>query len=122
MKANETIGTFAYDGLIIDGKHDLDVKTITITVAIGTTYARGTLIGSDAKIYAGAGEDKDAPIAPDCILTDEVVGTGAAVNVTAYKSGNFNKGALIVGASYTLTDADVETLRTKGIFVESVVD
>ena len=34
MKANETIGTFAYDGLIIDGKHSLDVKSISITVEI----------------------------------------------------------------------------------------
>ena len=44
MKANETIGTFAYDGLIIDGKHSLDVKSITITVEKDKTFARGTLI------------------------------------------------------------------------------
>jgi hypothetical protein len=114
MKANETIGTFAYDGLVIDGKHSLDVKTITITVPEGTTYSRGTVIGTDSALYAG-GDAK-----PDCILTDEVEGTGSAVSVTAYKSGNFNKDALITADTYTITDDDIETLRTKGIFIESV--
>ena len=117
MKANETIGTFAYDGLIIDGKHSLDVKSITITVEKDKTFARGTLIGSDGKIFAGPGGQT-----PDCILTDEVVGTGAATVVTAYKSGNFNKGALIVASDYTLKDADIENMRKVGLFVESVAD
>lgn len=119
MKANETIGKFSYDGLIVDGKHSLDVKTVTVTVPEGTTYDRGTVIGTDGKIYGGAGSNSTKP---DCILTDEVVGTGAAVSVTAYKSGNFNKGALIAASAYTITDDDIEVLRTKGIFVESVVD
>lgn len=117
MKANETIGTFAYDGLIIDGKHSLDVKSVSITVAEGTTLARGTLIGSDGKIYAGTDGQT-----PDCILTDEVVGTGAATVVTAYKSGNFNKNALVVASDYTITSADIENMRKVGLFVESVAD
>ncbi len=117
MNANETIGTFAYDGLIIDGKHSLDVKSISITVAKETTFARGTLIGTDGQIYAGIDGQT-----PDCILTDEVVGTGAATVVTAYKSGNFNKDALIVASDYTLTDADIENMRKVGLFVESVAD
>ncbi|MCI5996107.1 MAG: hypothetical protein MRZ45_09235 [Blautia sp.] len=119
MKANETIGTFTYDDLIVDGKHSLDVKSVSITVAKGTTLSRGTVIGTDGKIYAGAGSTS---IQPDCILTDEVVGTGSATVVTAYKSGNFNKDALVVASTYTLTSTDIETLRTKGIFVEAVVD
>lgn len=117
MKANETIGTFAYDGLIIDGKHSLDVKSISITVNKGTTLARGTVIANDGKIFAGTDGQT-----PDSILTDEVVGSGAAVTVTAYKSGNFNKGALIVASGYTLKDADIENMRKVGLFVESVAD
>ena len=122
MKNGETIGTMNYDGLIIDGKHDTDVKGVTIKLEAAATIARGTLlsIGDDGKaeVFTSAGEKE-----PDCILADELVAEEAGdFYVSAYKSGNFNRQMLETVIDITLTDAHIETLRTKGIFVESVME
>ncbi|MBD5469217.1 MAG: hypothetical protein HDR21_13890 [Lachnospiraceae bacterium] len=134
MKNGGTIGTMNYDGLIIDGKHDLDVKGATINLEAATTIARGTLlsIGSDGKAVvftgkaavAGSGGNAGTPAEePDCILADELVAEDAGeFYVSAYKSGNFNRQALETVTGITLTDAHIETLRTKGIYVESVME
>ncbi len=39
MRNDETMGTFEYDGLIIDGSHSLDVKGITIASGQGKLHA-----------------------------------------------------------------------------------
>ena len=121
MRNDETMGTFEYDGLIIDGSHSLDVKGITIASGQGKLQ-RGTVlaIGADKKaVILGT---KDSTPALDCILTDDVDATSADVYTTAYQSGKFNKGALIVKSDYKLADTDIDTLRTKGIFVEGVME
>ena len=57
----------------------------------------------------------------DCVLTDDVeVGTTSDENVTVYVSGNFNIGAVIVAEDYTITEADKDTLRMKGILFGTV--
>ena len=43
MRNDETMGTFEYDGLIIDGSHSLDVKGITIASGQGKLQ-RGTVL------------------------------------------------------------------------------
>lgn len=134
MKNGETIGTMNYDGLIIDGKHDLDVKGVTIELEAAATIARGTLlsIGDDGNAVVftgkaavpGSGGNAGTPAEePDCILADELVAENAGeFYVSAYKSGNFNHQALETATGITLTGAHIETLRTKGIYVESVME
>ena len=57
----------------------------------------------------------------DCVLTDDVeVGTTSDENVTVYVTGNFNIGAVIVATGYTITEADKDTLRMKGILFGTV--
>lgn len=124
MRNDETMGTFEYDGLIIDGSHSLDVKGITIASGQGKLQ-RGTVlaIGADKKaVILGTKDSTPALYSADCILTDDVDATSADVYTTAYQSGKFNKGALIVKSDYKLTDTDIDTLRTKGIFVEGVME
>ena len=106
MRNDETMGTFEYDGLIIDGSHSLDVKGITIASGQGKLQ-RGTVlaIGADKKAVILGTKDSSAD-----------------VYTTAYQSGKFNKGALIVKSDYKLADTDIDTLRTKGIFVEGVME
>ena len=124
MRNDETMGTFEYDGLIIDGSHSLDVKGITIASGQGKLQ-RGTVlaIGADKKaVILGTKDSTTALYSADCILTDDVDATSADVYTTAYQSGKFNKGALIVKSDYELADTDIDTLRTKGIFVEGVME
>ena len=124
MRNDETMGTFEYDGLIIDGSHSLDVKDITIASGQGKLQ-RGTVlaIGADKKaVILGTKDSTPALYSADCILTDDVDATSADVYTTAYQSGKFNKGALIVKSDYKLADTDIDTLRTKGIFVEGVME
>lgn len=124
MRNDETMGTFEYDGLIIDGSHSLDVKGITIASGQGKLQ-RGTVlaIGADKKaVILGTKDSTHALYSADCILTDDVDATSADVYTTAYQSGKFNKGALIVKSGYRLADTDIDTLRTKGIFVEGVME
>ena len=57
----------------------------------------------------------------DCVLTDDIdVGTTSDENVTVYVSGCFNEAALIMDEDYTLTEADRDTLRMKGILLGTV--
>lgn len=57
----------------------------------------------------------------DCILTDDVtVGTTSDENVTVYVSGNFNIAEVIVADDYTITEADKDELRKKGILFGTV--
>lgn len=124
MRNDETMGTFEYDGLIIVGSHSLDVKGITIASGQGKLQ-RGTVlaIGADKKaVILGTKDSTPALYSADCILTDDVDATSADVYTTAYQSGKFNKGALIVKSDYKLADTDIDTLRTKGIFVEGVME
>jgi len=57
----------------------------------------------------------------DCVLCDDVtVGTTSDENVAVYVSGCFNAAALIMDEDYTLTEADKDELRKKGILLGTV--
>lgn len=222
MKTGQTIGTLKPDSLIVDGKHDLDVKGVTYTQSAnaevqevseeatmkaskayasgdiievsGSYYTADAAIAKDADLESSGGSKnvtaltvaaetdyvaasgysanayftlngnlykvksnisaggtiytdtddfpayviprgtifsvsgKDASVfvsgaTPDCILADDLeVNTSGEYYVAAYKTGNFAKNTLEDINSHSLTDAEIETLRTKGIFVEGVVD
>lgn len=59
----------------------------------------------------------------DCVLCDDVtVGTTADENVAVYVSGHFNEAALIMDEDYTLTEADRDELRKKGILLGTMME
>lgn len=61
-------------------------------------------------------------LTPDCILCDDTnIGTEADVNVAVYTAGCFNKEALIVKSEYTLSEADKDKLRERGIYLGTVL-
>ena len=58
---------------------------------------------------------------PDCILADDIaVGTTTDENAAVYVSGCFNAAVLIMAEGYTLSEADKDTLRMKGILLGTV--
>lgn len=72
-------------------------------------------------VPAGA-DDPDEVLTADCILADAVtVGTAADVTAIAYRTGHFARGKLVVKTGYTLTSADEQALRGKGILLSDAV-
>jgi len=60
-------------------------------------------------------------LTPDCVLCDvTTVGTAADVNTAVYTAGCFNADALTVKDGYTMTEADKDKLRERGIYLGMV--
>lgn len=87
----------------------------TPDVANITTYYEMTDPGSSA-VAAEV-------LIPDCVLTDNtVIGTTDDVVTTVYTAGCFNKDALIVKTDYTLSEADKDKLRERGLYLGVVLE
>lgn len=113
---NKTAYAVNPDRLIYDGKHPIDATVLTVTLdgRSAVTIKRGQIIDTaDGKysIHAESGEP--------CAISEETItvepGT-TEVQVQAYISGPFRADAVI--ASPELTDADVQKLRDKGIYLK----
>lgn len=90
-----------------------------------------TLVNNPVKGSLGSYYEMTDPGAPavdaevltvDCILTDNaVIGTSADVVTTVYTAGCFNIDALIVKDNYTMSEADKDKLRERGIYLGTVL-
>lgn len=122
------LGDVEYDGLVTDIQPPVIVRSGTIR-KLGTagTLKRGTIL---AKSSGSAGDGKlvilgtsavtNETLTPDCILTDDVaVGTSADVVATVYYGGCFDLAKCDVKSGYTITTADKDTLREKGILFKN---
>lgn len=121
------LGEMEYDGLItgLNPPERVDGGAIA-KLTTATTYKRGTLLAKSAANgllhilgeeppTPGTGEVKDT-YTPDCILCDDTeVGTEEDVIVAVYKAGCFNPDRLTVANDYTITEADKDKLRERGI-------
>lgn len=86
------------------GKSSADGKLIVY----GTAFA----VESEADAEAKDGKIETEEITPFCVLADDVaVGAAADAVGVAYRSGNFNRSAIITADGYTLTDKDEDELR-----------
>ena len=117
---NESLGTFGYDKLFVENIPEADV--VTVKLATAGVVKRGTVLsgtpgGADFAALAAAASTSKAlfVLAEDCDTAEDNVGI-------AYRTGHFNRNALIVGASYTLTAADEEILRKSGILVADALE
>lgn len=135
LGTDATAGSQAFDG---DGA----AKTFTITakpdritsvkvggeaVTVSSYDASTGVVTLAAAPAAGTGNViayyPDEEMVPDCILADETtIGTAADVAVPVYVAGCFNVSKLAVKAEYTLTEADKNKLRERGIFLAAVAD
>lgn len=117
---NESLGTFGYDNLFVENIPEADV--VTVRLAAAGVVKRGTVLsgtpgGADFAALAAAASAAKAlyVLAEDCDTAADPVGI-------AYRTGHFNRNALIVGASYALTAADEEILRKSGILVADALE
>lgn len=127
-RLDEIIGTVAYDGLIVADSPAADVFSVTIRKG-AAELARGTVLalsegsaGDGKMVILGSTPITNETFAANCILADAVTVT-ADVDATAiaYRTGHFNRGALIVKSGYTLTAVDKEDLRKGGILLSDAV-
>ena len=113
------LGEMEYDGLITGLNPPKRVAGGTIAkLTAATTYKRGTLLGKDDD--TGALSIFDGTNTPDCILCDDTeVGTAEDVKVTVYEAGCFDPEKLTVAEGYTLTQANKDKLRERGIVLKA---
>lgn len=106
------VGNIDQDNLIAHIEPPAHTMAVQITAGAGelkrgSVLARGN--GGTFGLYGGTGE-------PSAILTVDVDATGeAAVAAVAYRTGCFNRDAVIFGNDHELTAADEDALRKYGI-------
>lgn len=115
------LGSSNVDNLI--AKLTPTAETFGIQVKAGEgELARGTALAvTAAGTYEVLGKTSGA--VASCILADPVDASGeTAVTAVAYRSGNFNRAALIVASGYTMTAADEDNLRKYDIILTDMMD
>ena len=125
---HEKIGSVTPENLFAGLEPSPITKTGTIR-KLGTagTLKRGTLL---AKSSGSAGDGKlvifgttaatNETLTADCVLAEDVpVGTANDEAALVYITGNFNEDELILTSGASLTEADRDALRVRGILLGS---
>lgn len=117
---NETLVSIGYDKLFVENIPEADVVIVKLTAA--GVVKRGTVLsgtpgGEDFAALSEAASASKAlyVLADDCDTAEDPVGI-------AYRTGHFNRNALIVAEGYALTAADEEILRKSGILLADALD
>lgn len=125
------VGDMEFDGLITDTVPAVQVQGRTIRkLGTAATLTRGTILalssgsaGDGKLVVLGTTAASNETLTPDCILTDDVeVGTSADVAVTVYTAGCFEPDKCAVASGYTITAADKDALRVRGIVFKAAAD
>jgi hypothetical protein len=113
-----TEGTYVPDGLLAGNAHLLVGRKVTI--ASGQAgLKRGTVLGkitASGKYAMSASAASDGSETPDLILAEDCDAASADKEALAYARGDFNAGALTLGAGHTVASI-TEGLRAKGITI-----
>lgn len=128
-----SLGAVEYDNLINSNEPPADVFSITVRKATGaeTTYKRGTVMalssgsaGDSTWVPLGTTAASNETLTANCILADDItVGTAANAVAIAYRTGHFNRNALIFTGEYdAITLADEQALRDAGILLSDAIE
>ena len=127
---NREVGSMTYDKLIAGLTPEVKVTTGVIRMlAVAATFPRGTVLakssgtaGDGKLVILGTEAAADETLTADCILKDDTeVGTAVDAVTPVYDMGCFNESALKVADSYTMTEADKDVLRERGIYLGEVL-
>lgn len=125
---NRKVGDMEYDKLIAGITPPVHVNSGTIRkLVIETEYKRGTVLAKSSAdnklVILGTDAQAEETLVPDCILADDViVGTENDVVAPVYTAGCFNVSALNVKAGYTMSEADKDKLRERGLYLGTILD
>ena len=123
-RLDENLGSVGFDNLINGLTPGAEVFHVQLAAGQGI-LKRGTLL---AKSSGSAGDGKlvifgttaatNEPLTADCVLAEDVpVGTSADEPALVFITGNFNEDALILATGASLTEADRDALRIRGILL-----
>lgn len=121
------VGSIGQDNLI--AKLTPEAETFGIVIAKLTegsdemVIKRGTVLVADTNGKYSVFGSTEGEAVPSAILADPVtVDATADVTAVAYRSGNFNRKALITENDRTLTFADEDALRKYGIILTDMLE
>ena len=119
---SKKVDSMEYDGLISGLTPQVKVGGGVIAkLATETAYTRGTVLaknGDGKLVILGTAVDN---LTPNCILADDVVvGTDADVNAAVYEMGCFDPEKLTVAKGHTITEAEKDELRQRGIYLTAM--
>ena len=115
-----SVGTYSVDALYAGDTMPRVKRVVTLT---GGPYVRGTLLGvvtASGKYPRSASAAGDGSEAPEAILDQDADGSAADVKALICETGEFNEGAVVLGAGHTIASVR-KTLRGLGIFLRKVV-
>lgn len=116
MDLNQNLDTYTPDNLFASNDVPVLTKAITLAGAQGVVK-RGTVLGIVTATGLAVPVDDaqaDGSQNPDCILVEDVDTTDGDIVAVAYKTGHFNRQALIFGGDDTAADHEA-ALRDLGI-------
>lgn len=111
---NRKVGEMDFDGLITDLTPPVQVRGGVIATA--GVYVRGTVFAkssSDNKLHVLGAEGEG--LTPDCVLCDDITTEEADATVAVYTAGCFDPEKVTLADGYTMTEADKDGLRERGI-------
>jgi len=111
----KTEGAYTPDNLLAGNAHLLVARKVTVLQ--GQVQPRGAVLGqitTGGKYILSLAAATDGSQTPDLILAESVDATAGDVTALAYERGDFNAGALTLGAGHTAASIR-EGLRAKGI-------
>ena len=123
---HEKLGSVTPENLIA-GLEPKALKKTGIIRKLGTagTLVRGTLLakssgsaGDGKLVIFGTSAASNETLTADCILAEDVpVGTASDEAALVFITGNFNEDALTMASGASLTEADRDALRIRGILL-----
>ena len=119
------VDTFVPDNLI-NSAFPRALTTGVLVRANQGVLLRGAVLSlcleTEEMVLLGTAAGDEETLTPNCILADPVdTGDAGAVPAVAYRTGHFNRPALIVKSGYTMTLADEEILRNAGILLSDAL-
>jgi hypothetical protein len=125
MRADQNIGSVEFDNLFNSSRFEPDVIGVTIESGEGILI-RGTVLSINTAtnkcVVLGTEAEEGEVLEPFAILTDAIDATSTEAYGTAYRTGDFNRNALIVNDGYELSTADELALRKVGIMISEAVE
>ncbi len=114
------VGETSQDNLI--AKLFPPAEPFGVKIAAGQgVLARGAVLALSGTDYVVL--DSETTGKANCVLSDPVDASGESpVAAVAYRTGHFNRKALIVAEGYTMTAADEEELRKGGILLSDMAE
>lgn len=114
------VGSIGQDNLIAHIEPEAKTTGIYVKAEAGKLL-RGTVLyrteDGSYDVYGGAEGTE-----PSIILTEDTDASTAQQAAVGYRTGCFNRHALIFAEGYTMTNADVDTLRKYGIILSDFLD